>query len=66
MIEDECEHPVRQATVSDAAVVAELLDAFNREFDTPSPGAQILAARLQRLLAGEHLAAMLGGEPAVR
>jgi GNAT superfamily N-acetyltransferase len=59
------EHPVRQATPSDAVVVAELLDAFNREFDTPTPGTQVLATRLRRLLAGDHLVALLGGEPAV-
>lgn len=65
VVRSEREHPVRQATAFDAAVVAELLDAFNREFDTPSPGPQVLAARLRRLLAGDHLVALLGGEPAV-
>ncbi|NJC69559.1 GNAT family N-acetyltransferase [Planosporangium thailandense] len=56
---------VRQATSSDAAVVAELLDAFNREFDTPSPGVEVLTARLRKLIAGDHLVALLAGEPAV-
>jgi GNAT superfamily N-acetyltransferase len=59
------EHPVRQATAFDADTVAELLDAFNREFDTPSPGAEVLAARLRQLIAGEDFVALLGGEPAV-
>lgn len=59
------EHLVRQATTSDAAVVAELLDAFNREFDAPSPGTDVLTARLRRLVAGDHLVALLTGEPAV-
>ncbi|MEV4321461.1 GNAT family N-acetyltransferase [Microbispora rosea] len=59
------EHPVRQATTSDAAAVAELLDAFNREFDAPSPGTDVLTARLRRLIGGDHLVALLTGEPAV-
>jgi GNAT superfamily N-acetyltransferase len=59
------QHPVRRATASDADVVAALLDAFNREFDTPSPGTEVLSARLRRLLAGDDLVAFLSGEPAV-
>jgi GNAT superfamily N-acetyltransferase len=61
----EHEHPVRQATPSDAVVVAGLLDAFNREFDTPSPGTEVLAARLRQLIAEDHLVALLSGQPAV-
>jgi GNAT superfamily N-acetyltransferase len=56
---------VRAATTADADVAAALLDAFNREFDTPTPGVVVLTARLRRLLAGEHLAALLAGDPAV-
>ena len=59
------EHLVRQATVSDAVVVAELLDAFNREFDTPSPGTEVLTARLRRMIDGGRLVALLTGDPAV-
>ncbi|MEU6410127.1 GNAT family N-acetyltransferase [Microbispora sp. NPDC046933] len=59
------EHLVRRATESDAAVVAGLLDAFNREFDTPSPGTEVLTARLRRLITGDQLVALLTGEPAV-
>lgn len=59
------ERPIRQATPSDAVVVAEMLDAFNREFDTPSPGPQVLAARLRRLIERGHIVALLAGEPAV-
>jgi len=61
----EHDHPVRQATASDAVVVAELLDAFNREFDTPSPGTDALAARLRQLADSQHFVALLSGEPAV-
>lgn len=65
MITTEHGRPVRQATAADAVVVAEMLDAFNREFDTPTPGPEVLAARLRQLLAGDHLVALLAGEPAV-
>jgi GNAT superfamily N-acetyltransferase len=56
-------HPVRRATPADADLVAELLDAFNREFDTPTPGVPVLAERLRHLLAGAEIVALLGGEP---
>lgn len=58
-------HPVHRAGPADAGVVAELLDAFNREFETPTPGVSVLATRLRRLLAGDGLAALLTGEPPV-
>jgi len=55
----------RLATVADAATVAAMLDAFNREFDTPTPGAAILTRRLQRLLEAGDVIGLLVGEPAV-
>ncbi len=55
----------RLATAGDAAVVAELLDAFNREYSTPTPGVAVLAARLERLLARGDTIALLTGDPAV-
>ena len=55
----------RVATVTEVASVAGLLDAFNREFDTPTPGKAVLAARLRRLLAGGDVIALLTGVPAV-
>ena len=58
------EHQARYATTADAPTVAALLDAFNREFDTPTPGVEVLTVRLQSLLAGDGLAALLIGEPA--
>jgi len=55
----------RVATVPEAATVARLLDTFNREYDTPTPGTAVLATRLGRLLAGEDVIALLSGDPAV-
>lgn len=55
----------RRARVADAGVVAVLLDAFNREFDTPTPGTVVLTIRLQRLLRTDEVIALLVGEPAV-
>ena len=55
----------RAATPSDAETVARLLDAFNREYHTPTPGPEVLAARLRSLLAGSDVIAFLAGDPAV-
>jgi GNAT superfamily N-acetyltransferase len=53
----------RLATTADARILANLLHAFNTEFDTPTPGGEILAERLQQHLPGGGLAALLIGEP---
>src|SRR5688572_8390301 len=55
----------RLATVDDADEVARLLHDFNTEFDTPSPGVEVLAARLRGLLAGDATFAILAGVPAI-
>jgi GNAT superfamily N-acetyltransferase len=55
----------RVASTAEAATVAALLDAFNHEYDTPTPGSGVLAERLQRLLEGGDVIALLTGEPAV-
>jgi ribosomal protein S18 acetylase RimI-like enzyme len=52
-------------TAEDVTVVAALLDAFNREFDAPTPGPGIIATRLARLLAADSTFALLAGQPAV-
>lgn len=54
-------HTPRLATVDDADVVAALLHDFNTEFDTPSPGVDVLAPRLRDLLAGDATFAVLAG-----
>jgi hypothetical protein len=58
-------HPVRLAAAGDTNVVAELLDAFNREFDSPTPGPDVLATRLRKLVSSDDFAALLTGAPAV-
>jgi GNAT superfamily N-acetyltransferase len=55
----------RRAAPADAETVARLLDAFNREFDSPTPGPEVLATRLRGLLAGGDVIAYLAGDPAV-
>ena len=45
--------------------MAQLLDGFNREFHTPTPGPEVLATRLRPLLAGTDVIAVLAGDPAV-
>jgi GNAT superfamily N-acetyltransferase len=55
----------RLATAAEAGVVAELLVRFNREYDAPTPEVGVLTARLERLLRGANVVALLAGEPAV-
>jgi hypothetical protein len=56
----------RVARSAEAATVAQLLDAFNREFETPTPGTAELTTRLERLLAGADEIAVLAGDPRSR
>src|SRR3954449_6836925 len=55
----------RLATPDDAGEVARLLHDFNIEFETPSPGVDILATRLRALLGGDETIAILASTPAV-
>jgi GNAT superfamily N-acetyltransferase len=50
---------IRLATDDDARQVASLLHDFNTEFDTPTPGVDVLAPRLRALLAGSSTFAVL-------
>ena len=58
-------HSPWTASARDAGKVAELLDAFNREFSTPTPGPALLTARLEQLLDGSQVFALLAGDPAI-
>jgi ribosomal protein S18 acetylase RimI-like enzyme len=55
----------RLASARDAAEIARLLHDFNSEFGSPSPGDDVLAARLRVLLAGDATIGLLAGTPAV-
>lgn len=52
------------AAPGDAETVARLLDAFNREYDTATPGVDVLAGRLRRLLAEGEVIALRRARPA--
>ncbi|MHB8691903.1 MAG: GNAT family N-acetyltransferase [Solirubrobacteraceae bacterium] len=54
---------VREAVVGDDAVIGRLLDDFNNEFGEPTPGAQVLAARIAELLEDGDTKVLLVGEP---
>jgi len=54
---------VRLATSADADVVARLLHDFNTEFGDPSPGVEVLARRLSRLLVTDTTLAFVADEP---
>jgi ribosomal protein S18 acetylase RimI-like enzyme len=59
---------VRQATPADAEAVGRLLDAFNREFGAPTPGAAEMAERVRELLAAGEMTVLLvdGGVAVLR
>lgn len=53
----------RPAAVDDLAEVAAMLDAFNREFDSPTPGTAAIEARLRALAGSPDLAVLVAGAP---
>ncbi|PCE15829.1 hypothetical protein AUC47_11970 [Microbacterium sp. SZ1] len=56
---------IRTATPDEGPRIAELLHDFNTEFDTDTPGVEVLTRRLRTLLAGPSTFAVIGGEPAI-
>lgn len=59
---DEGSAEARVATTDEAEAAAALLDAFNREFDDPSPGPAALAARLRTLITAGAAHVLLAGD----
>jgi GNAT superfamily N-acetyltransferase len=55
---------VRLADPRDAAVVAGLLHDFNTEFETATPGLEVLAGRIETLLRSGETIALIAGQPA--
>jgi ribosomal protein S18 acetylase RimI-like enzyme len=53
---------IRVAGPNDCGVIGRLLDAFNREFDDPTPGPAKLEARLRELIDGGDTDVVLGGD----
>ncbi len=54
---------IRRAGAGDAAEVARLLDAFNREYDEYTPGVEALADRGAQLIGNEEVTVLLTGDP---
>ena len=59
------DYDVRYAAPEEAGDVARLLHDFNTEFDTPSPGVEVLQVRLDSLLRSPDTLAILAGHPAI-
>ena len=55
----------RVGTADDAAEVARLLDAFNREYETPTPGVAVLTERCRDFIESGEMTAVLPAEPEV-
>ncbi|MGW0038635.1 GNAT family N-acetyltransferase [Gordonia sp. NPDC003376] len=53
----------RLAAADDAPMIAILLDAFNREYDTPTPGPEVLVEHLRELLGTPTFFAVIAGSP---
>lgn len=53
---------IRLAAPADADAIGELLYAFNREFDEPTPAPSALAERIRQLLDSGDTLVLLGGD----
>jgi ribosomal protein S18 acetylase RimI-like enzyme len=58
---DAAHRRVRRGQAADAEAIARLLHDFNREFDEPTPGPQILARRIRELLYAGEIVVLLAG-----
>lgn len=58
----EREIEVRGAGPRDAVDVARLLHAFNTEFGDPTPGVEALTENARRMLDGDEITVLLGGD----
>lgn len=56
---------IREATPEDAPLIGRLLDAFNREYDDPTPGPEALAARVAALIEGGDTSVLLAGDAGI-
>jgi ribosomal protein S18 acetylase RimI-like enzyme len=56
------ERAIRIAGPDDCAVIGEMLDAFNREYDDPTPGPERLAERMRQLMDDGDTVVPLAGE----
>jgi ribosomal protein S18 acetylase RimI-like enzyme len=54
---------IRRAEPSDAATVAQLMHAFNTEYEDYTPGVPALTERIGELLAEDEIAVLLAGNP---
>jgi ribosomal protein S18 acetylase RimI-like enzyme len=52
---------VHVADPDEAPVIGRLLDAFNREFEDPTPGPEVLGSRLVELIQGGETVVLLAG-----
>jgi hypothetical protein len=55
-------HETRIATLVDAEAIGALLDRFNREFGEPTPGPEVLAARIAELIDSGETDVVLAGQ----
>jgi ribosomal protein S18 acetylase RimI-like enzyme len=53
---------MREAGLADVEVIGRMLDAFNREYDDPTPGPQAVADRFRELLKAGDTVVLLAGE----
>jgi ribosomal protein S18 acetylase RimI-like enzyme len=62
MVDDRKGAVVHRATEADADTIGGMLDAFNREYDEPSPGPVWIAERVRGLMAAGDMVVLLIGD----